>query len=198
MDKEPIFQIASIELSANKEQFSIRGKSFDRINRGDRLFIFSQLNNNSCFIVEDIETEGRQLKIAYAFMNVTLMAKLIGNSLELDGRYLYDMVDDYEVEIDFQQAKQIAEKIAHDKLNEFINNPGIDVLRDEFYEAECCWFFFRNKEIIGPPERALSWDQAYAVSKKGNCFLIGDMSDKVEELKEYIQRYSSHLKRWRE
>lgn len=144
------------------------------------------------FIIEDIEAKGRQIKSAYAFMNVTLRAKLIGNCLELDGHYLYDIVDDYEVEIDFQQAKQIAEKTANYKLSEFRKNPRV---RNEFYEAECCWFFFRNKEIIGPPERALSWDQAYAVSKKGNCFLIGDMSDKSEELKEYIQRYSSHLKR---
>jgi hypothetical protein len=198
MDKEPIFQIASIEQKAKNEHYSIQGKAFDRINPNDYLYIFSQLNNNSCFIVEDIETKGRQIKSAYAFMEVTLKGKLIGDFLEIDGRYLYDIVDDYKVEIDFQQAKQIAETTANDKLSEFRKNPEINLLRDEFYEAECCWFFFRNKEIIGPPERTLSWDQAYAVCKKGNCFLIADMSDKIDELKEHIQRFSSHLKRRRE
>lgn len=196
MDKEPIFEIVSIEVT--KEQYSIQGKAFDRINSGDHLYIFSQMNNNSCFIVEDIESKGRQIKSAYAFMEVTLKVRVVGNYLEVCGRYLYDIVDDYEVEIDFQKAKQIAEETANDQLREFKNKPEVNCLRDEFYEAECCWFFFRNKEIIGPPERVLSWDRAYAVSKKGNCFLIADMSDNIEELKEYIQRYSSHLKRRRE
>jgi len=53
--------------------------------------------------------------------------------------------------ISFNQAKKIAEQAAFEQLEEFIDKSMVNLLEEEFVEAECCWFFFRNKQIEGPP-----------------------------------------------
>lgn len=192
---EPIFEIESIKQTADGMKYVIQGTALDCINIGDQLFMSSLKTQEDCCVIESIEIGGREIKRAYAFMSVDLRARLKGNVSIFPEKYLYDIVDDYIAEIDFKQAGTIAENAAFDSLDQFRENLQVSLLRDEFAEAECCWFFFRNKEIVGPPERALTWDKTYVVSKKGNLFSIVDLSDKPEELRVYIQRYSSHLKR---
>ena len=174
----------------------ITGKALDRINEGDILYISHQMSRDDSIIVESIEIESRKIKRAYAFMDITIRAN--GVFSIVPEKYLFDLVEEYIVEIDFQQAKSMAENFAFNNLNQFRADTQIALLGDNFVEGECCWIFFRNKEIAGPPEKALTWSSNYVVSKKGNIFTIGDRSDTPEELKEYVQRYSSHLKRTRE
>jgi hypothetical protein len=94
----------------------------------------------------------------------------------------------------FEKAREIVYEIARKQLLEFMIDPSIAVLSEQFAESECCWIFFRNKAIIGPPERALTWDGAYAISKKGEIRLIGDLSESPEQLKLQIDRLSNYFK----
>lgn len=103
-------------------------------------------------------------------------------------------MDEYIQTITFEQARIIAEETAIEELKTFMENPAMSVLREQYGEAEYCWFFFRNKQIEGPPERVLRWGRAYAVSKKGEVRLIADFSDEPEKLQEYLQVMSNHFK----
>ena len=199
MNKEPIFYIDRMQLSVEGKHWVISGKALDTINYGDRLFISSEITDNDHFLIDYMETKETQLKRAYAFMDVIFKARFFGGTRVIDqSEYLYDVVDEYSAEITFKEAKAIAEEDARKNLYEFREDISQAFLREEFLEAECCWIFFRNKEITGPPERALTWDCAYAVSKKGNCYTIADRSDEPEELNKYISHFSSHLKRRKE
>lgn len=196
MNKEPIFEIKNIEPAVTEMKYIIKGIALDRINDGDILYISHQMSQDDYFVVESLEIEDRKIKRAYAFMEITIRAN--GVFSIIPKKYLFDLVEEYIAEIDFHQAKNIAENAAFNSLNQFRTDPQITLLSDDFIEGECCWIFFRNKEIAGPPEKALTWSSNYVVTKKGNIFTIGDRSDTLEESKEYIQRYSSHLKRTRE
>lgn len=101
---------------------------------------------------------------------------------------------EYIQEITFEQAKRIAEELALWRLERYMDNRSIPVLREQFEEAECCWFFFRNKQIEGPPEEILGWGPAYAISKKGDVSIIADFSDEPERLQEYLQAMSNYFK----
>lgn len=96
--------------------------------------------------------------------------------------------------ISFHEAKSLVEKVALQRLLEFRCDSDIPILRNEYAESECCWIFFRNKLIQGPPERALTWDSAYVISKRGEIRLIGDWSDEPDKLKEQIERLSNYFK----
>jgi hypothetical protein len=59
-------------------------------------------------------------------------------------------------------------------------------------EAENCWMFFVNPEIVIPPKRALS-DFAYCVSKKGTARSIPDFSDNSVRFREYLKDMSRYF-----
>lgn len=99
---------------------------------------------------------------------------------------------EYVQEITFEQARSMAEEAATEQLELFRTNENIPVLRELNKEAECCWFFFRNKQIEIPPGVLRGW--AYAVSKKGKVILIADYSDEPKKLHEYLEDFSNHLK----
>jgi len=103
-------------------------------------------------------------------------------------------MEGYVQKISLSQAREIAEENALWKLQPYMTNFTTSVLREHFEEAECCWFFFRNKEIVGPPEQALRWAWAYAVSKKGEVSIIADYSDQPEKLQEYLKKMSDYFK----
>lgn len=94
----------------------------------------------------------------------------------------------------FNQAKEIAEAAAFEQLEPFMDNKTGNVLDEKYFEVECCWFFFRNKQIVGPPEQVLRWGRAYAVSKKGELRLIADFLNEPDKLHEYLQVMSNHFK----
>jgi hypothetical protein len=196
LNKEPIFEIKSIEPAVAGMKYSIKGIALDRINEGDKLYFSHQMSQDDHFVVECFEIEGRKIKRAYAFMEVTIIAN--GTFSINPEKYLFDLVEEYIAKIDFQQAKSIAENSAFSDLNQFRTDPQIALLSDDFIEGECCWIFFRNKEITGPPEKVLTWSNNYVVTKKGNIFSIGDRSYTPEKFNEYLCRYSSHLKRTKE
>jgi hypothetical protein len=95
--------------------------------------------------------------------------------------------------IQFEEARKIAEESALQKLEQFRKNPAIPILSKHFEEADCCWIFFRNKEIFGPEERKISWDFAIAVSKKGEVSLIADYRNEPDQLRMYLQKISNYF-----
>lgn len=101
---------------------------------------------------------------------------------------------EYIPEITFEEARGIAEKSARRRLEPFMGNASIPILRNYYEEAECCWFFFKNPQIVGSIERNLSWNFAIAVSKKGEVSIIADFSDEQEKLKDYLQVMSNYFK----
>ncbi|MDN4620974.1 hypothetical protein QCD85_22850 [Paenibacillus sp. PsM32] len=103
-------------------------------------------------------------------------------------------MNDYVKKIDFNQAKRIATESALRRLKPFMDDENISVLSAEFKEADYCWFFFRNEKIVGPPERSLAWDGAYAISKKGTESLIADYSNDPIALNEYLQKMSNYFR----
>ena len=101
-------------------------------------------------------------------------------------------MSEYIQEITFEHARKLAEEAAMEELSSFIGNQQIPVLCGEHVEAECCWVFFRNKQITIPAGCLKNY--AYAVSKKGHVILIVDFSDDPPKLKEYLMKFSDHLK----
>jgi hypothetical protein len=97
--------------------------------------------------------------------------------------------------IDFNEAKRIAEKEAFDALDKYRKDKSLSLLMQYYVEAKNCWFFFRNREIYGPPSHNLSWYFDYMVSKKGNLAIICDFYDDKERLMAYLQEYSDHLEK---
>lgn len=99
---------------------------------------------------------------------------------------------EYVQKISIEQARKKAEEAALEQLEPLIGNSKIPVLREQYEEAECCWFFFRNKQIEIPPGALRGW--AYAVSKLGHVILIADYSDEPMKLQKYLSDFSNHLK----
>jgi hypothetical protein len=98
----------------------------------------------------------------------------------------------YIPEITFEKGKQLAEEAAMEEIGGFRKSNKMPVLSGEYVEAECCWVFFRNKRIQIP--EGFLRNYAYAVSKKGHVILIVDFSDDPLKLKEYLKKFSDHLK----
>ncbi|MCD1261695.1 hypothetical protein B5M42_023110 [Paenibacillus athensensis] len=96
--------------------------------------------------------------------------------------------------ITLEEARQLADQLALIKLNPYRTNETIPLLSEHMLEAECCWFFFRNKQIVGPEDGFRSWDCAYSVSKRGDVGTIIDLSHDPEKLAAYIQQFSDRCK----
>ncbi|RJX39110.1 hypothetical protein D3P09_16585 [Paenibacillus pinisoli] len=101
---------------------------------------------------------------------------------------------EYIQEITLEDARELANQVAYSKLSEYRRYESIPLLREEYHEAECCWFFFRNKEIEGPDDGFRSWDYAYSVSKKRNVSTVVDLTNEPEKLKDYIEKFSGRCK----
>jgi hypothetical protein len=97
------------------------------------------------------------------------------------------------MQISVTEARRIAQKVAEPALRPFMPEGGQDLLREEYAEAENCWFFFRNPEIFVPPEKSMKGDWAYAVSKRGTARQIADFFDDKEGLRAYLQTMSDYF-----
>jgi hypothetical protein len=98
-------------------------------------------------------------------------------------------------EVSFCDAKNLAELSALGNLKNFLKDEKTSLLREDYLEAEHCWVFFRNKEIIVPPESSLGGDCAYAVSKAGEVRQIADLSSDNEQSLAYLQKMSDYFNR---
>lgn len=96
--------------------------------------------------------------------------------------------------ITFEQARKIAEDAALRDVRSYLAAEQVQVLEDEWLEAEGCWFFFRNKKIIVPPENwFIRLHSCYAVSKKGTVSQLEDFSSDPERLRAYLQAVSDYF-----
>jgi hypothetical protein len=102
------------------------------------------------------------------------------------------------VPISFVHARMIAENsVLRDICCSNLQTGDVEKLLEEDYlEAECCWIFLRNKNIVVPPQNWFAKAYgAYAVSKKGVCYIITHFADEPERLKAYLQMISDHFKK---
>jgi hypothetical protein len=93
-----------------------------------------------------------------------------------------------------EEARLIAETAAKKTLASCVNQNCSNLLEENVFEAEFCWFFFRNRMIICPPETSLAWSWAFAVSKRGELRSIADFYEEPEKLYEYLEVMSKHFK----
>lgn len=98
--------------------------------------------------------------------------------------------------IDVICARALAETHARDCLRSLAGDRDA-YLREEHEEAPDCWFFFRAKDILVPPEQSLEADWAYAVSKWGDVRMIVDLSDDRGALSKYLSVMSDFFARSR-
>ncbi len=97
-------------------------------------------------------------------------------------------------------SPEIARKLAEDAVirdKEHYANPEFKkALEDDFLEAEHCWIFFRNKEIIVLPENWFTKSYAaFAVSKSGTVNQITAFEDDKEQMLAYLQTMSEYFAR---
>jgi hypothetical protein len=102
------------------------------------------------------------------------------------------MINSY-TPITLEQARLLAEESAAFFLSEFRSDPSVPLLQEHYLEAEHCWMFFRNKNIVIPFDRPFC-DGAYVVSKRGNGRSVADLSEKPMEAQAYLQKLSEHFK----
>lgn len=98
-------------------------------------------------------------------------------------------------QITFDQAKKQAENAVMSDIAHYENIEVCHPLEDEYFEAECCWIFLRNKKIIVLPTHWFTKEYgAYAVSKKGAFSQIMNFANDTEQLKTYVQIMSDYFK----
>lgn len=96
--------------------------------------------------------------------------------------------------ITFDEARRIAEVEALSSLEPYMLDPTTNPLdQGRYLEAEYCWMFFRNPEILVPDYGWFVRQAAYAVSKRGAFSMIHDYSSDPVQLKEYLQKLSDYF-----
>jgi hypothetical protein len=99
--------------------------------------------------------------------------------------------------ITFDQARKEAENEARRSLRNFMSDPDMPALRDEYLEAEHCWMFFRNPDIKFPDRASgdgMLPDGAYCWSKHGEGRVVADFSDDPAKCRAFLQKMSDYFK----
>ena len=97
--------------------------------------------------------------------------------------------------ITFEQAKRRAENAVMKDIAQYEIAEIREPLEREYFEAECCWIFLRNKEIAVLPNSWFTKEYgAYAISKKGGFSQVTHFSYDSEQLKNYSKIMSDYFK----
>jgi len=98
--------------------------------------------------------------------------------------------------ITLAQGRQVAEDaVMRDKIH-YKNSELEQALEDDFLEAEHCWIFFRNRNIVVLPENWFTKSYgAFAVSKKGAFSQITAFEEDRAQLLAYLQTMSEYFGR---
>jgi hypothetical protein len=99
------------------------------------------------------------------------------------------------VSIDVVEARKLAARSAEANLRCFAPDERTELLRPDYAEGWGCWFFFRNPDVVVPPDRMLKGGWAYAVSKGGQVRHVYDFSGDAGKLKSYLQTMSYYFQR---
>jgi len=95
--------------------------------------------------------------------------------------------------INVEIAREIAEAGARLVLARLNLADYKSILRDDYSEADNCWFFYRKAEIV-VPEGMLTWSSAFAVSKRSTFRAIPDFSSNPQQLSNYLKVMSDHFR----
>ncbi|MCJ8313597.1 MAG: hypothetical protein HRU38_15305 [Saccharospirillaceae bacterium] len=104
-------------------------------------------------------------------------------------------MNDFSNKILFDDARKIAEREAYFNLKYFMSSDVEGVLSDTFIEGKNCWMFFRNANIIIPPEGKLRGEWAYVISKFGETRQVADLSFDQKELNKYLIKMSNYFEK---
>ena len=96
--------------------------------------------------------------------------------------------------VTLDEARELARRTGAESWSRYIPQDCDDCLVERYLEAEHCWFFFRNPEIIVPDENwfARSYT-AIAVSKFGTVRSITDFSGDPDRLADYLNLMSAYF-----
>ncbi|OXM82457.1 hypothetical protein [Paenibacillus rigui] len=198
MRRIEVFAIESATEDKEKGSISLNGTSLYVIKKGEKAYSTSD-NESQSLVIESILFDGKEVNEISIFQQCTLVFKriLTYKIQELDLYLFGQAAQEYEPTITYAQARQLAEELAYENLNHFVPNNNSQLLSHRFEEAECCWFFFTNEDIIPTlPEEA--WFSksysSYAISKKGEARSIYNYTNEKEKLKKYVHVLSNYFK----
>jgi hypothetical protein len=95
----------------------------------------------------------------------------------------------------FPRAREIAVEFMKEQIPQFLPGSDIPLLEEEYIEHEDFWIFFRNPEIIIPPNSgriAAVW--AYAVGVTGEPIIVPDHRGNKAELDAQAARLSKYYR----
>lgn len=96
--------------------------------------------------------------------------------------------------INFDEARKIAEEQARLSLGPYMPDPTVEPLdQGRLLEAEHCWMFFKNPQILVPEHGWFVRQAAYAVSKRGSFSMIHDYSYDPVQLQAYLHTLSNYF-----
>jgi hypothetical protein len=156
-------------------------------------FVLPELLSQNTYFACMVNQKGECHQIVDFFAN---SEEIVGNNQNWKKNTISNKRENMAIAI--RHAQKIAESsVLNDicRFNLLITKP-IKLLEDNYLEAECCWIFLRNKEIVIPLQNwfAKSYG-AYAVSKKGTCNIITHFPGEPERLKAYLETMSDYFKK---
>ncbi len=191
MNQLPIFSVHSI-LSKSNSLIRIRGRALNTIEIGSQVF---DLHLNSSHI-EEISIENNK-PCQLGVMSEGILTIKIDNERFNIGELLYrEQASDYRQTITFEQARYMAEDMSRQDLLEYVEDPDVPFLHEVTLEAEYCWFFFYNSNIVIPEENwVLKMLSAYAISKKGDVSHTYNYLDDPRKANDYLMAMSAYFNR---
>lgn len=191
MNQLPVFSVHSI-LSKSNSTIRIRGRALDTIKIRSKVF---DRNLNGSHI-EEISTANKNAYELGIMSEGIITIKIENESFDVEELLYRDQAGDYRQTITFEQAKNMAEKLSRQDLLDYVEDPNIPFLHEITLEAEYCWFFFYNPNIIIPEEQwLLKMLGAYAISKKGEVSRTYNYLDDPMKAKDYLMAMSAYFNR---
>jgi len=189
LNRLPVFSVHSI-LSMSNTMIRVRGRALDTIKIKTKVF---DLNSNLSSI-EEISIGNEESSELGIMCEGIITIKIDNESFDVEELLYGEQASDYRQTITFEQAKNMAEKFSREDLLDYIKDPEVTFLHEVTLEAEYCWFFFYNPNIIIPEEKwSLKMLGAYAISKKGEaCHTYNYLEDPIK-VKDYLIAMSGYF-----
>jgi len=191
LNQLPIFSVHSI-LSTSNNIIRIRGRALNTIELGSQVF---DLHLNSSH-VEEISIENNKTSQLGVMSEGILTIKTDNERFNIEELLYREQASDYRQTITFEQAKNMAEDMSRQDLLDYVKDPNVPFLHEVTLEADYCWFFFYNPNIIIPEEKwLLKMLGAYAISKRGDVSHTYNYLDDPIKANDYLMAMSAYFNR---
>ena len=191
MTRPPIFSIHSV-VSTSNEAIRIKGRALDIIEIKSKVFD----SNSNIGTIEEITIEDKQVRKLDIMSEGIITITGITKDFQMKELLYEDRLEEYKETITFEQAKNMAEHMSRQVLLDYVDHPNMSFLDELVLEADCCWFFFYNPQIIIPQDKwLLHILKAYAISKKGSVSHTYNYLDDPVEAKDYLHAMSGYFRK---